>query len=331
MNIFQLTRQLIDIPSPTNSEQEMMNFLKKFLIDLGFTVTTQNISNGRFNILASHGDPKVVLSTHTDTVNPYFPSWEDDRYIYGRGACDTKGIIAAKLKAADILLKKGTEHFGLLFVVGEEDKSDGAITANQLPNHCKYLINGEPTENKMATGTKGVIRLKISTHGKACHSAYPELGESAIEKLLDILQDIRAMELPTHPLLGPTTNNIGVIKGGIQANVIPPEAEAILMTRVVTSTQDMRERLSAVIGSRGDADFYFNYEPVLTKVLSGYPTMVASYGTDIPFLTNWGEPILFGPGSILDAHTANEKIDKRQLEEAVHHYVDMVVQLLREY
>jgi acetylornithine deacetylase len=308
----------------------MMKFLKNYLTDLGFSVQTQDISDGRFNILARKGEPKVVLSTHTDTVNPYFPSSEDERYIYGRGACDTKGIIAAMLEAADISLKKGMENFGLLFVVGEEDKSDGAIAANTLPNQCKYLINGEPTENKMATGTKGVIRLKITAHGKACHSAYPERGESAIEKLLDILQDIRAMELPDHPLLGRTTNNIGVIKGGIQANVIPPEAEAILMTRVVTSTQEIRDQLSTVIGNRADADFYFKYEPVLTKVLPGYPTMVASYGTDIPFLNNWGEPILFGPGSILDAHTANEKIDKRQLEEAIHHFVDMVVQLLKD-
>ena len=330
MNIFQLTRRLIDIPSPTNSEQEMMKYLKNDLSNLGFTIQTQAISDGRFNILARKGEPKVVLSTHTDTVNPYFPSSEDERYIYGRGACDTKGIIAAMLKAADILLKKGMENFGLLFVVGEEDKSDGAIAANTLPNQCKYLINGEPTENKMATGTKGVIRLKITAHGKACHSAYPERGESAIEKLLDILQDIRAMELPVHPLLGRTTNNIGIIKGGIQANVIPPEAEAILMTRVVTSTQEIRDQLSTVIGNRADTDFYFKYEPVLTRVLPGYPTMVASYGTDIPFLNNWGEPILFGPGSILDAHTADEKIDKRQLEEAIHHFVEMVVQLLKD-
>ncbi len=330
MNIYQLTRQLIDIPSPTNSEGEMMIFLKKYLTDLGFSIKTQDISPGRFNIFAFKGDPNVVLSTHTDTVNPYFPSSEDDRFIYGRGACDTKGIIAAKLKAADILLKKGADHFGLLFVVGEEDRSDGAIAANTLPNQCRYLINGEPTENRMATGTKGVIRLRITTHGKACHSAYPHLGESAIEKMLDILQDIRDTDLPAHPLLGGTTNNIGVIKGGIQANVIPPEAEAILMIRVVTSTKEIRELLSGIIGNRGEKDFYFNYEPVLTKVLPGYPTMVASYGTDIPFLTNWGEPILFGPGSILDAHTANEKIDKRQLEEAVHHYVDMVTSLLKD-
>ncbi len=330
MNIFQLTRRLIEIASPTNSEGEMMIFLKKYLHDLGLTIKTQDISPGRFNILAFKGDPLAVFSTHTDTVNPYFPFSEDDLAIYGRGACDTKGIIAAQLKAAEILLEQNINHFGLLFVVGEEDKSDGAIAANKLANRCRYLINGEPTENKMATGTKGVIRLRISAHGKACHSAYPHLGESAIEKLLDILNDIRNLRLPSHPLLGDTTTNIGVIQGGIQANVIPPEAEAVLMVRIVTSTREIRDILTRTIAGRGEADFYFHYEPALTRVLPGYPTMVASYGTDIPFLTNWGEPILFGPGSILDAHTAHEKIAKRQLEEAVHHYVEIMTTLLRE-
>lgn len=328
MNIYQLTRKLIEFRSLTGEEGEIMRFLAGYLEDLGFNVTKQEIDSQRFNILASKGEPHAVLSTHTDTVSPYIPYSEDDNYIYGRGACDTKGIIAAQLKAAEILLKEGTENFGLLFVVGEEEQSDGAKAANTLPNSCRWLVNGEPTENKMAVGSKGTLRVKLSTKGKACHSAYPEQGESAIEKLLDILSDIRKIKWPEHPRLGKTTCNIGVISGGIQPNVIPPDAEAILLIRVVTSTGEIKERLTQTTAGRGELDFYFGYEPVLTHVPDGFDTMVAAYGTDIPFLTQWGTPLLFGPGSILDAHTPDEKISKIQLADAVNHYVEIIRTLL---
>lgn len=328
MELFELTRHLIDIPSPTGEESEVMLFLSQYLERLGFQVRRQDVAGDRFNILAVIGEPQVALSTHTDTVRPYFPLSEDGDYIYGRGACDTRGIIAAQIKAAELLKNEGMEHFGLLLVVGEEGESDGAITANKLPNSCRWLVNGEPTENKMAVGSKGALRVKLTAHGKACHSAYPEMGESAIEKMLDILNDVRAAQWPRHKLLGDSTCNIGVISGGVQPNVVAPLAEAKLMFRVTTSTLEIKDRLTAVVGGRGELDFYFGYQPVLTHVLEGYETMTAAYGTDIPFLTHWGTPLLFGPGSILDAHTPQEKISKRQLTDAVTHYAAIVRRLL---
>ncbi len=324
LDVLKLTKKLIAIQSSTGEEVEIMEFLSQYLQDLGFQVTRQPIDKQRFNILAQKGEPIIVFSTHTDTVQPYFSLSEDENYIYGRGACDTKGIIAAQIAAAEILLNEGLENFGLLFVVGEEGESDGAQAANTIPNSCRWLVNGEPTENKMAIGSKGALRVKLTVKGKACHSAYPHLGESAIEKMLDILTDIRRVNWPVDNRLGETTLNIGNISGGIQPNVVAPLAEAQLMFRVVTSTEDLKNRLTAVVDSRGELDFYFGYDPVFTHVPDGFETMVAAYGTDIPFLDNWGAPMLFGPGSILDAHTANEKIAKNEVLDAVNLYAAII-------
>jgi acetylornithine deacetylase len=330
IDAFELTRQLICIKSPTGEEIEVMDFLYHYLEGSRLRLQKQWVDDKRYNILATTGEPQVILTTHTDTVRPYFPLSEDEDHFYGRGACDTKGIIAAQIKATEILLYEGVTDFGLLFVVGEEERSDGAMTANELPNKCKWLINGEPTENKIALGTKGVMRVKLTTKGKACHSAYPELGESAIDKLLDILQDIRQIQWPNDKRLGETTCNIGVIRGGVQSNVVAPEAEAHLMLRLVTSVAETKGLLTETVADRGDLDINFQYGPVVTHVLDGFDTMIASFGTDIPFFTNWGTPILFGPGSILDAHTAHEKISKKQLEESINYFKEMVLKLLQQ-
>lgn len=314
----------------TGEEHKIMVFLADYLEDMGFEVTRQTVSGDRFNIFASVGTPRVALSTHTDTVPPYFPLSEDHDYIYGRGACDTKGIIAAQLKAAEVLLEKGTGDFGLLFMVGEEDKSDGAKAANTLPNSCRWLINGEPTENKMAAGTKGALKVKLTVKGKACHSAYPEQGESAIHNMLDIFTDVKQTQWPLHDRLGATTYNIGVISGGLQPNTLAPHAEALIMFRVSTSCTEIKEQLRNIVGDRGELDFYFSCQPVITHVIEKFPTMIAAYRTDIPFLTQWGTPLLFGPGSILDAHTPKEKIGKKEIREAADHYVDIVRGLINE-
>lgn len=308
----------------------MGEFLAGYLQEMGLEVMKQPLSGGRFNLFAQKGRARAVFSTHIDTVSPYIPYDEDEGYLYGRGACDTKGIIAAMLKATEKLLAESFPDFGLLFVVGEEAESDGARAANSIPNQCRWLINGEPTGNRAAVGTKGASRIRLTVRGRACHSGYPELGESAIEKLLDILKDIRAISWPVHPVLGAGMCNIGVISGGVQPNVVAPWAEALLMVRVATSTADVRERLERVTAGRGNLDFYFGYEPVFTFAPEGLPTMVAAYGTDIPFLGQWGRPVLFGPGSILDAHTAREKICKVQLLEAVDHYTALMRRLREE-
>ena len=219
--------------------------------------------------------------------------------------------------ASEILLKEGQANFGLLLVVDEEAESIGAIEANKIPNSCKWLINGEPTENKLAVGSKGALRLKLKVNGKACHSAYPEMGESAIDKLVGILADIKKAEWPVDELMGPSTCNVGLISGGVQPNVVAPYAEATLLIRVSTSVGEIKTQVSRIVDNRCDVDFYFGYEPVRTHVIQDFETMVAAYGTDIPFLDNWGKPLLLGPGTILDAHTSHEKIDKKQLSDAV--------------
>ena len=328
MKIFDLTRQLVQIESISGNEHKIADFLFDHLKHLDFKVEFQDVCDGRKNIYARIGDPKVILSTHMDTVAPFIEFSEDEQFIYGRGSCDAKGIMAAQINAAEGLLNDGYNNFGLLFVVDEEEISHGAVEANKIPNQCKYLINGEPTQNKMAMGSKGSLRFKLITEGKAAHSAYPKMGESAIEKLLDILKDIRELSLPTHNTLGESLMNIGTIQGGIQANVIPPQAKALFLMRIVTSVADIKSLIEKTVNGRGKIEYLSDNEPVFTQVLDEYETMVAAYTTDIPKLNNWGKPILFGPGNILDAHTDHEKIKKSELTRAVDMYTDMVIRLL---
>ncbi|HEX5732596.1 MAG TPA: M20/M25/M40 family metallo-hydrolase [Blastocatellia bacterium] len=324
MDVFELTRQLIAIPSISGDEKRVAEFLGDYLSAAGFRVELQDAAAGRPNVYARRGNPQVVLSTHTDTVPPYVELREDDLFIYGRGACDAKGIIAAMVKAAETLIELGETDFGLLFVVGEEAGSPGAEAANRIANQSRYLINGEPTESKLALGSKGALRAVFKATGRAAHSAYPEMGESATDKLLDLLNDLRAAELPQSATLGATTMNIGVIKAGVAANVIPPEAEAELMFRVVTDADSLKQLIERVARDRAEISYTFSCDPVFTQRLDGFGTTVVAFTTDIPLLANWGKPLLFGPGSILDAHTEHEKISKQELVRAVDAYARMV-------
>jgi len=327
MNLFELTRKLISIPSISGDEKAVAEFIAEYLSAAGFDVELQDAAEARPNVYARRGDPEVVLSTHTDTVPPYVEFREDDAYIYGRGACDTKGIISAMIKAAEALTDAKVTDFGLLFVVGEEAGSVGARVANSIPNRCRYLINGEPTESKLALGSKGSLRAVLRAKGRAAHSAYPEMGESAIEKLLDVLDDLRRVELPQDETLGASTMNIGMIKGGVAANVVPPDAEAELLFRVVTSNDSLKRIIEGVAGSRVEVEYTFACDPVFMENLEGFETAVVAFTTDIPALTNWGKPLLFGPGSILDAHTAGERISKDEQRRSVDAYRQMVVDL----
>src|SRR5712691_10077872 len=257
MNVFELTSRLISIPSISGDEKEVAGFIADYLRGAGFELELQEAAEGRPNVYARRGEPDVVLSTHTDTVPPYVEFREDDEFIYGRGACDTKGIIAAMIKAGEALIEANVTDFGLLFVVGEEAGSPGAHAANTIPNRSRYLINGEPTESKLAIGSKGALRAILRARGRAAHSAYPEMGESAIEKLLDVLTDLRRVELPNDETLGATTINIGMIKGGVAANVIPPEAEAEVLFRVVTSTDSLKRIIDGTINSRVGTEYTF--------------------------------------------------------------------------
>jgi acetylornithine deacetylase len=333
MDVFSLTRALIDIESITGNEEHVGDYLVSILSDLacrhGGRVEKIEVEPRRNNILAIFGEPVVTLSTHLDTVPPFFPSSEDDAFIHGRGACDVKGIIASMLCAAEALLDQVVHHFALLFVVGEERNSAGAYAAAQDPRGSKFIINGEPTENKLALGSKGALRYELKASGRMAHSAYPELGESAIEKLLDALQRVRAIPLPIDPILGPSTLNIGLIGGGRAPNVIPDAAEAALMFRLVGDPDPIRAAVSQAAAGLVDAQEILCIPALHLGALEGLETTVVAYTTDIPaFGGAWGQPFLLGPGTIHVAHTSQERVPKAQLLEAVTIYQTMVKRLL---
>ncbi len=332
MNVVELTRALVDIESITNNEGAACSFLLDYLSILaartGGRTEAMPVECGRFNVFASWGAPLVTLSTHIDVVPPFFPSREDDEWIYGRGSCDAKGIIAAMVGAAERLLAEGRRDFGLLFVVGEERNSAGAFAAARASRGSRYLINGEPTDNRLALGSKGTLRYEIVAHGRMAHSAYPELGESAIDKLLDALQAIRRIPLPADPVLGQGTLNIGTISGGRAPNVIPDRAQAEIMFRLVSDAGPIREAVASAVAGRAEAREAMCVPAVRLKGLDDLPTTVVAFTTDIPaFAGAWGQPFLIGPGSIHVAHTLDEKVSKRQLSEAVEIYARMVRRL----
>lgn len=334
MNVFELTRALIDIESITGNEKEVGRYLAGLLGELatafGGSVETMPVEADRFNVLAWWGEPVVTLSTHIDTVPPFFPSSEDGEYIWGRGACDTKGIIASMILAVQGLLEQNIRNVALLFVVGEERNSAGAYFAAQHPLGSRFLINGEPTENRLALGSKGALRYEITAAGRMAHSAYPHLGESAIEKLLDVLENVRKIPLPVDDLLGPSTLNIGVISGGRAPNIVPDHAKAEVMIRLVEDGESTRKAMQAAVEDKAEAKEILAIPALRLGSLEGFETTVVSYTTDIPaFGGNWGEPFLFGPGTIHVAHTAEERVPKQQLEEAVVLYQSMVKQLLQ--
>ena len=331
MNLFELTKELMNIPSVSGDEQAVGFFLRDYLESLGWTVELQAVSENQNNVIAYLNEqPRVFLSTHMDTVPPFIPPSEDDEKIYGRGACDAKGIIASQIVAAEELRKQGIEDIGLLYTVEEEQSSTGAKAANTHPlaAKCEYLINGEPTDNDLAIGSKGTFRLKIVTEGKAAHSAYPEMGESAIEKLIDILQDVRRARFPNDDFFGETTVNIGTIEGGLALNVIPPRAEAGIAVRLTTPRAPVEALLEEIAGERGTIEVLSCSEPIKMLAVEGFNQKTVRFTTDIPYLTNWGQPLLLGAGSILVAHTKDEFVLKKDLEEAVELYVNLVKKLL---
>ena len=323
MHLFDLTKSLMNIPSVSGDEEAVGFYLRDYLRSLGWTVELQAVSENQNNVIAYLNEtPRVFLSTHIDTVPPFIEASEDDEKIYGRGACDAKGIIAAQITAAEQLRKEGIEDIGLLYTVEEERTSSGAKAANQHPlaAKCEFMINGEPTDNDLAIGSKGTFRLMIKTDGKAAHSAYPERGDSAIEKLLDILEDIPHTKFPNDEFFGDTTVNIGTIEGGVALNVIPPQAGAGLAIRLTTPKEPIFEALKNVVRDRGEIEILSCSEPVKMLAVEGFNHKVVRFTTDIPYLTNWGQPLLLGPGSILVAHTKDEFVLKKDLEEAVNLY-----------
>ena len=328
-DLFGLTRRLVDIESITGNEGAVGDFLCDELRGRGFEAQKMPVEGTRANVVATsagHGRPEIFFSTHMDTVPPFITSSEDDSRIYGRGACDAKGIIAAQILAAEKLRDSGV-FVGLLFLVGEERDSIGAKKANEHPVGARFMINGEPTENKLALASKGALHVELVAHGKMAHSAYPELGESAIDKLVEALHRLHAMKLPDDPEVGPCTKNVGSIQGGRAPNVISDVAKADLFYRLVGPADALRSEIAEIVGNLVEVRFTRETPYLRLRTLDGLPTMVAAFTTDIPSLTNWGEPLLLGPGSIHVAHTTGEFVEKAQLVEAVEIYFSMAKKL----
>jgi acetylornithine deacetylase len=331
IDVCQLTRELIDIPSVTGDEFQVGTSLAELLNRRGYQVELQEIENDRANVIATTGGrPKVVLSTHMDTVPPYIAAGEDGEFIYGRGACDAKGIIAAQIAAAERLRAESVNDIGLLFTVDEEVTSAGAKALNEHPlaAGCLYLINGEPTDNRLAIGTKGSLQVTIKTQGRAAHSAYPEQGDSAIVKLLNVLDDVRQIVWPSDETFGETTCNIGVISGGTRANVVPEAAQTTLHIRLAAGAQAAKDLLERAVDGRAALEYKSVHDPIRLLALDGFESTIVRFTTDIPYLSNWGTSLLIGPGSILDAHTEHERVAKSELLKAVEIYRDLVQRLL---
>jgi acetylornithine deacetylase len=324
-----LARRLIDIDSTTGREKEVGAFLAGFLGQLGYHVSEQPVSDGRFNVYARlTTSPEVVFSTHFDCVPPFYRSREEGGLLFGRGACDAKGILAAQVAAAESLRAAGETRIALLFVAGEERGSDGAKVANeQAPDGVRFLINGEPTDNRLGAATRGILRVRLHADGRAAHSSFPELGESAIDKLLDALMVLRGVRLPDDPLLGRTHYTVGLIEGGVAPNVVSPHASAELVFRTVGSGPAVREAMH-VIESLVSVEHVLDVPAVRMHTLPGFETAVFPYTTDVPLLTRWGTPILVGPGSIHVAHTDEEHLAIDELTAAIHLYESLVRRLL---
>ena len=323
-----LTRELIDIDSTTGREADAGEFIAATLERLGYAVNRQPVADGRFNVIATLDSPAVVFSTHFDCVPPFFASREEDGRVYGRGACDAKGILMAQIAAVERLRASGERRVGMLFVVGEERGSDGAKTANAMPPGSRFLINGEPTDNRVAVATRGVYRVRLRAQGRAAHSSLPELGESAIDKLIDALTTLRSVQWPADPALGQTFYSIGLIKGGVAPNVISPSAEAELMFRTIGDHAELRRLIDARVGYLVQAEDVLVVPPVRLTTIPGVSSAVFAFTTDIPFLDRWGAPVLAGPGSVTLAHTADEYCETAELLRAVDIYTDIARDLL---
>lgn len=331
LTVVGLARRLIDVDSTTHREAEAGALLVGLLAGLGWRVRRQRVDDTRFNVIATLGDtpPVVTFSTHYDCVPPFFPSRVDGDRLYGRGSCDAKGILAAQVMAAERLRAMGRTAIALLFVVAEERGSEGAMAANREPLPSRFLVNGEPTDNRLATATRGVLRARLTASGRAAHSSHPELGESAIEKLVDALVALRGIEWPEDPRFGRTTYTVGVIEGGVAPNVVPAHARAEVLFRTVGPLDEVRARLDAV-RDLVRVDDVLGIAPVFMHTVPGFETASFPYTTDVPLLPNWGTPLLYGPGSVLAAHTDHEHVRIPDLLRAVDDYVRLAVRLMDE-
>jgi acetylornithine deacetylase len=328
MTTFELAKRMMAIDSVTGSEGAMGEFVATLLAAQGYRVERQAVTNDRFNVMAYAGDPQVIFCTHIDTVPPALPVREDDAFLYGRGACDTKGIIAAMLEAGSRLRNQQITSFGYLFTVGEETSGDGAKAANTLRWNSRFVIVGEPTGNLLASAQKGTFMANIAVTGRAAHSGYPDAGLSAIDELWKVLGDCMKAGWGDDPVLGRGTFNVGVFRGGERANIVPANANASIMIRTIEPRRVVEEKMKTLVEKRATMEVISGTDPLTMHVVEGFPTAVVSFGSDAPYLGNLGRPLLVGPGSILEAHTGDEKISKKELVEGINIYERLARKLL---
>ena len=335
-DVVALAAEMLSIQSLSGQEHEVIEFVTRWLVKRGWNVSFQEVSPGRGNVWATrpaaNGTPEgsVALSTHLDTVPPFLTPRLEEGRLYGRGAADAKGIAAAMMAAADRLVTSGETRVQLLFVVGEEKGSDGARAANNLPATSKFLINGEPTESKLASGAKGSLRVIVRTRGREAHAAYPHLGQSAIEPMLELLPKVKKLKFPSDPILGEATVNIGVIRGGTEGNIIPGQAEAEVMLRIVSDVEPVKKQLERWAHGVAELEWGSHIPPQHFHTVEGFEIEPVAYTTDIPLLGRWGKPLLFGPGSIHVAHTPDEYVDVEELRASVDTYEKLVRTLLEQ-
>jgi acetylornithine deacetylase len=327
-DVVTLAAELLAIPSLSSNEGGVVDYISRWLIARKWNVTVQEVSKGRGNVWASRAGGGVTFSTHVDTVPPHIAPRLDGDKLYGRGSCDAKGIAAAMLAAAENLVASGEDRIDLLFVVGEEAGSDGARAANNLAATSKFLVNGEPTESKLASGAKGSLRVIVRTKGREAHSAYAHLGESAIEPMMKLLPTIHDLPFPSDDVLGSTTVNIGTIRGGTGANIVPAQCEAELMIRLVSDVDPVKKMIKAWAKGRATIEFGSTIPAQKFHLVPGFDTAPMAYTSDIPLLSRWGTPLLFGPGSIHVAHTPDEFIDVTELRASVDSYERIARHLL---
>ena len=335
-DVVALAAEMLSIQSLSGQEHEVIEFVTRWLVKRGWNVSFQEVSPGRGNVWATrpaaNGTPEgsVALSTHLDTVPPFLTPRLEEGRLYGRGAADAKGIAAAMMAAADRLVTSGENRVQLLFVVGEEKGSDGARAANNLPATSRFLINGEPTESKLASGAKGSLRVIVRTRGKEAHAAYPHLGQSAIEPMLELLPKVKKLKFPSDPILGEATVNIGVIRGGTEGNIIPGQAEAEVMLRIVSDVEAVKKQLEQWAQGVAELEWGSHIPPQHFHTVEGFEIEPVAYTTDIPLLGRWGKPLLFGPGSIHVAHTPDEYVDVEELRASVDTYEKLVRTLVEQ-
>ena len=317
------------VDSTSGNEREFLQLLEGMFHDDGWQITRQPVEEDRWNLLVTDGtDPQVLLSTHVDTVPPVLEVDYDGQVVRGRGACDTKGGLLAMVHAARRVRDAGIEGVGFLLVVGEEVDHRGAKEATALQLDVDRIILCEPTQNRVVTAQKGMVRCTLRTRGVAGHSAFPDDGESAVGPLLDALEAIRGHDWPTDELLGATTVNIGVIDAGVAANVFAPEARAEVLFRAVSDAEQLLHEVRSTVG--GDVemvDVVYN-DPVFFDVPSGVDTCTVPFNTDAPYLADIADVWLVGPGDIRCAHSEDEQIRIGEIFDGIELYEKLIQRVL---